>query len=313
MACNDVDVLRLVTMSPNVATVPSMSSGQAVVLDKAALAGICVDVGVKYPQTYVPGGPSDDAAIAAAGPARAVVKPATPAASTDRGIVHVPGITPVSGPRAAISAMERYRAAGLRPILQEHVDGPKAQATIIRRRGATSCRLVALVERGTPAEATLQQLNSSAELGGACIAALERVADGAGYAGILQAEFVATSAGVCLIDLNPRLWGGVSFAELVGLRITERAAYDALGLPAPAIAPEVPGRRYHHAARELASLAKSPRNLRSMMRGWSRGDVWDTPALDDVRPHLVQCWQQAGTSWRKQHFRREGSSLGASG
>jgi hypothetical protein len=41
-------------------------------------------------------------------------------------------------------------------------------------------------------------------LGADCIAALEHVADGTGYQGVLQAEFVApASGGVCLIDVHP--------------------------------------------------------------------------------------------------------------
>ena len=306
LACNDVDVLRLTVMKPSVATVPSISSVQAVVLDKAALDQVCADVGVKYPRTYAPGTPSHDVTIATGGSARTVVKAATPAVMTDGGIVHIPGMTTASDPRAVVSAMERYRAAGLRPILQEHVDGPKLQATIIRREGATLCRFVALVERGTPAEATLLQLDSSADIGGECIAALERVADRAGYAGILQAEFIATPVGVCLIDLNPRLWGGLAFAELVGLRMTERAAYDALGLSAPAIPREAPGRRYHHAARELAYLLRSPRDVRSVVSRWSRNDVWDVPPFNDMRPHIEQSFQQARSSWQGRTFRRKG-------
>jgi hypothetical protein len=294
LACNDIDVIRLSATTHSVASVPSIAAPQAVILDKGALARVCADVGVTYPRTYVPGAPSDDGAIAAALPGGAVVKAARPAAVTSRGIVHMAGITAVSGPRTMMPAIERYRAAGLRPIVQELVDGPKLQAVIIRRAGVTSCRLVALLERGMPAEATLRQLDSSAGVGADCIAALERVADRTGYQGILQAEFVATmSGGACLIDVNPRLWGGLSFAELIGLRMTERAVCDAVGLPAPPMPAEAVGRRYHHAARELAYLVRSPRQIQSVLSQWSRGDVWDAPRLKDVRPHIVQCWQQA--------------------
>lgn len=300
LACNDVDVVRLLATGHSIASVPSMSALQAVILDKGALAEVCADVGVAYPRTYVPGAPSDDAVVAATVGGRAVVKAARPAAVTGRGIVHMAGMTAVSDRWTVMSAMERYRAAGLRPVVQEHIDGPKLQAAIIRRAGVTSCRLVALVERGTPAEATLRQLDSSAGLGADCIAALQCVADRAGYQGVLQAEFVATlSGGVCLIDVNPRLWGGLSFAELIGLRMTERAAYDVLGLPAPPLQAEVADRRYHHVAREFAYLARSPRELRSVLSHWSRGDVWDAPRFNDIRPHIVQCWQQARLSSRR--------------
>lgn len=314
LACNDIDVVRLFATKHSVASVPSISAPQAAILDKGALAQVCADVGVTYPRTYVPGAPFDDAVVAATVPGRAVVKAARPAAVTSRGIVHMAGIIAVSEPRAMMSAMERYRAAGLRPVVQEFVDGPKLQAAIIRRAGVTSCRLVALVERGMPAEATLRQLDSSAGLGADCIAALECVADRTGYQGVLQAEFVATaSGGTCLIDVNPRLWGGLSFAELIGLRMTERAVYDAVSLPAAPMPAEAAGRRYHHAARELAYLARSPQELPSVLSQWSRGDVWDAPRLRDVRPHVVQCWQQARPPSRRWRYAGRTSSHSASG
>jgi hypothetical protein len=300
LACNDVDVVRLLATGHSIASVPSMSARQSVILDKGALAQVCADVGVAYPRTYVPDTSSDDAVVAATVPGRAVVKAARPAAVTSQGIVHMAGMTGVSDPRAVLSVMEQYRAAGLRPVVQQHVDGPKLHAALIRRADVTSCRLVAFVERGRPAEATLRQVDSSAGLGADCIAALECVADRVGYQGVLQAEFVTTaSGGVCLIDVNPRLWGGLAFAELIGLRMTERAAYDAVSLPAPPMPAEAVGRRYHHAARELAFLARSPRELPSLVSQWSRGDVWDAPPFMDLRPHVMQCWQQARQSSRR--------------
>jgi hypothetical protein len=298
LACNDIDVVRLLETGQGIASVPSMTAEQAVIVDKGSLAKVCADVGVAYPNTYVPDSPSDDAVVAAAVPGRAVVKAARPAEITSRGIVHMAGMSAASDSQAVMWAMSRYRAAGLRPIVQEHVDGPKLQAAIIRRGGVTSCRLVALVERG-PAEVTLRQLDSSAGLGGNCIAALERVADRAGYEGVLQSEFLATaSGGVCLIDLNPRLWGGLSFAQLIGLRMAERAANDAVGIPSPPMPAEVADRRYHHLAREFAYLRKSPRELPSVVSQWSRGDLWDIPPISDLRPQVLQFWQQASLRWR---------------
>lgn len=314
LACHDVDVIRLLDRSNGIASVPSISPPQEVILDKGALADLCEDVGVAYPRTYVPDASSNYADTAATVPGEAVVKAARPAAATSRGIVHMAGITAVSDPRSMVSAMERYRAAGLRPIIQEHVDGPKVQAAIIRRAGVTSCRLVALVERGTPAEVTLRQLDSAAGFGADCIAALERVADRAGYQGVLQAEFLApASGGSVLIDVNPRLWGGLSFAELIGLRMTERSANDAVGGPAAFMPAEASGRRYHHVARELTYIAGSPRELPSVISQWSFGDVWDAPRLTDMRPHVLQCWQQARQWSRRRRAAKKSFSRNTDG
>jgi hypothetical protein len=299
LACNDVDVVRLTSTKHVVARVPSISPSQEGVLDKAALAQVCASVGVSYPRTYVPDACLDDAAVALAVRGRAVVKAARPAAVTSRGVVHLPGMTAASGQQALLSAIEHYRAAGLQPVVQEYVEGPKLQAALIRRGGITTCRLVALVELGTPAEATLRQLDSSAGVGADSITALELVADRAGYEGLLQAEFLVDASGrACLIDLNPRLWGGLSFAELIGLRMTERVVRDAVGLPPPPMPAEILGRRYHHLARELIYVAKSPRQLPSVVSRWSPHDVWDVPPINDLRPFVVRSWQQLRPSSR---------------
>jgi hypothetical protein len=292
LASNDTDVVRLVAAQLDTPTVPSMSPAQAVILDKGALATLCARVGVRYPPTDVPSTPHDDELVAARASREAVVKAARPAVLTDGGVVHMGGIIAGMGADGALVAMRRFRGAGLQPVVQQRVSGAKVQAAIIRRAGATSCRVTALVERA-PAETTLRQLDSAAGLGGACVAALERVADGAGYEGLLQAEFLASGSGSCLIDVNPRLWGGLSFAELVGLRMTERAVLDALGLPPPPLPPETVGRRYHHVARELGVIAAAPRELPSVLSRWSFRDAWDVPTLKDVRPTILHLWQQA--------------------
>jgi hypothetical protein len=293
LACNDVDVVRLMATEHVVARAPAISTSQEGVLDKAALAGLCADVGVRYPRTGVPAARADDAAVAQIFEGRAAVKAARPAAMTDRGVVHMSGMTAATGHRAVVSAIEHYRNGGLQPIVQEHIEGPKLQAALIRRAGVTTCRLVALVELGTPGEATLRQLDSSAGVGADSITALERVADRVGYEGLLQAEFLVERSGQpCLIDVNPRLWGGLSFAELIGLEMTERVVLDALGLAAPSAPPEIVGRRYHHLGREITYVARSPGRLPAVLSRLGRHDLWDTPPINDIRPFLVQSWQR---------------------
>jgi hypothetical protein len=292
LACNDIDVVRLMSTKVAIARAPAITTSQDSVLDKAALAELCADIGVRYPRTGVPIASSDDAEVAQAFEGRSVVKAARPAAMTTRGVVHMSGIIFARSQQAVVSAFEHYRAAGLQPILQEYVAGPKLQAALIRRAGVTTCRLVALVELGTPGEATLRQLDSSAGVGADSITALERVADRAGYEGLMQAEFlVETSGRVCLIDVNPRLWGGLSFAELIGLQMTDRVVRDALGLPPPSAPPEIVGRRYHHLGRELTYVAKSPRRLGAVLSGWRRNDIWDTPPTPTFGPS----WSSPGS------------------
>jgi hypothetical protein len=289
IACNDIDVVRLTSSRHGGIRVPSISRSQAPIQDKAALAQVCAELGIAYPLTSVPDPSPEHVAEELRARGRVVVKAARPAAATPQGVVHVAGMRVAGTPQALLAAVEHYRAAGLEPIVQERVEGPKLQAALIRRAGVTTCRLVASVERATPAEATLRQLDSRVGVGGDCIRALELIMDHVGYEGVLQAEFVVHAAGVpYLVDLNPRLWGGLSFAELIGLRIAERVVRDAVGLPAPPAPRETPGRRYHHVARELAYVARSPRDLPAVVSQWSTHDVWDMPPVDDMAPHLAR-------------------------
>jgi hypothetical protein len=62
---------------------------------------------------------------------------------------------------------------------------------------------------------------------------------------------------------------------------------------------EEAGRRYHHAARELAYLARSPRELPSVLSQWSGSDVRNVPEFKDMQPYVVQCWQQARQALRR--------------
>jgi biotin carboxylase len=289
IACNDIDVVRLTSSRHVGRRVPSISPSQARIQDKAALAQVCAELGIAYPLTIVPDLFAEHVARGSLARGSLIVKAARPAAATRQGVVHVAGMRVAGTPQALLAAVEQYRAAGLEPIVQERVEGPKIQAALIRRARTTTCRLVASVERATPAEATLRQLDSRAGVGADCIRALELIMDHVDYEGLLQAEFVVHAAGVpYLIDLNPRLWGGLSFAELIGLRITERVVRDAVGLPAPPAPRETPGRRYHHVARELAYIARSPRDLPAVASQWSAQDVWDRPPVDDMGPHFAR-------------------------
>lgn len=298
LACSDVDVLRLTTSEVAVALVPDLSRRQNVLLDKGELAQLSARVGVGYPRTYVPTVPSDDRRIAEALIGPVVVKPARPAVETERGVSHVQGARRATGPRDILAALEACRAGGHSPIVQEDVGGEKLQAVVIRRAATTTCRLVVAVERELPPEVTLRQVDSAGGAGGQCIEALERIADAVGYEGILQAELVAQPDGsICVIDINPRLWGGLPFAELIGLRVADRVVRDAMGLPAHPLPAERPGRRYHHVWRELTYLRFHPRALPEVASEWWRGsglDVWDVPASRDVRPELARLRARVG-------------------
>lgn len=288
IASSDMEVVRLLAAGAPVPTVPAITDALPILLDKGSLTTLCTDAGVNYPVTWDGASFPGASGVPAIGPEGLTVKAALPAAVTDMGVVHRGGALRVRNEDELAAAIERYASAGLRPIAQETIRGAKIQAAIIRRRGRTTGHVVAVVERG-PADTTLRQIDSRTGDGRSCIVALERVADAARYEGVLQAEFIATrSRDVYLIDLNPRLWGGLSFTELIGLRMTERVVDDALGRPPLPMPPERPGRRYHHVGRELATIARAPREIPRVLGAWSPRDVWDVPPLRDLAPHVRQ-------------------------
>lgn len=291
LATSDADVARLADLPSSVVRSPVIGERQAALLDKARLASVCRSVSVSYPRTLVPSAESEDEALAMEVDGPAVVKASRPAVLFPGGVSHLQGAHVVHNSADAAAAMTHYRRAGLDPILQERVIGAKLQGVIIRRSGQTTCRFVVAVEREMPpaggAETTLRQLASDSGVGAEVVTSLERVADETSYEGILQAEFLLSPTGrLWLVDANPRLWGSVAFAELVGLRMAERVARDALGHPAPALPPERPGRRYHHVFREARYARARPREAWALVRSWSGGDVRELPSVADPGPEL---------------------------
>jgi biotin carboxylase len=205
----------------------------------------------------------------------------------------MPGAHVVHDYPTASHALGSIRRRGVDPVVQECLDGEKLQAVIIRREGSTSFRMAFRVRREHPpqrgAEAMLERLRTTAGDGADLTSALERLADAVDYQGLLQAEFYRTASGrLYVIDVNPRLWGSMAFAELLGLGVTERVVRDALGCDPLSVPQESTDRRYHHLAREFRWSRAQPGGFASVLATSSPRDVWDLPSLTDPLPELLR-------------------------
>lgn len=272
-------------------TCPSLQLAHQALIDKHRLAQLAAVADVRYPSTRAPQTSAEDRAHAARVDGPVVIKPGRPTDSTALGVVRLPRPRIVETFGTALAALTEIRRRRGQPLLQDLLVGPKLQAVIIRRAGQTTCRLAYRVLREYPAggaESMLQAIASSGGTGGAMIAMLERLADAAGYQGILTAEFIQQEGtnDLYLMDPNPRLWGSLAFAELLGFRMTERVVLDALGRPQPPRAPDPRGRRYHHLIRELQWLAARRRIPAGYLRTFSRRDLWSLPSLNDPLPDV---------------------------
>ena len=294
IATTDAVVAALPFLDLPVPTTPRMEGRQVALIDKGQLADLCAQASVSYPRTDRPRTPAEDELVARGVGNPLVVKAARSASVSSDQVILLPGADVVRDPTSARRALGNIRRLGVDPIVQEYLEGQKLQAAIIRRAGHTSCRLAFGVvrefppERGT--ETMLEALGTNTGTGERIVTMLERLADAAGYDGLLQAEFiwVPHTRQLSVIDINPRLWGSLTCAELLGYNMTERVVRDAMGLDPMPQPPDPAGRRYHHVSRELRWLLAKRRFPRGYLSTFSVRDVWDLPSLTDPFPDLLR-------------------------
>ena len=295
VATSDVSVAALIELDLKLPTCPRLEAGGLQLIDKAALADLCAVLEIPYPATFRARSAGDDQAAARRVRSPMIVKASIPAVVTGSGVTAIPGARLVHDESEALKALEEIRHQGLDPVVQEHVRGEKLQSTIIRRAATTSFGFAFRVRREFPpargAEAMLEGLSTATGIGAEMVDALERLADAAGYEGLLSAEFLRDKADgrLWVIDVNPRIGGALLFAELLGHRLTERAVRDAMEEMAPPPASDGSlGRRYHHLFREMRWLRAQPATPKGYLATFGWRDVWDVPSITDPLPGLLR-------------------------
>jgi len=294
VATSDASVAALIELDLKLPTCPRIEAGGLALIDKADLADLCATLSVPYPATHRPRSADDDRAAARRVRGPMIIKASLPAVVTRSGVTAIPGARLVHDEAEALKALEAIRRRGLDPVVQEYLRGEKLQAIIIRRVATTSFGLAFRVLRESPpargAEAMLEGLSTTTGIGAEMVSALERLADAAGYDGLLSAEFLrdSTNSRLSVIDVNPRLGGALVFAELLGHRLTERAVRDAMGIAPPPMSGRSLGRRYHHLVREIGWLRAQRSAPKGYLKTFGWHDVWDVPSVTDPLPGLLR-------------------------
>jgi predicted ATP-grasp superfamily ATP-dependent carboligase len=265
-----------------------LGAGLDRVIDKVDLAAVCEDAGVRYPATWLSGTP----APALAGWPR-IVKPRQSSMVRPGRVVGRTGAFVVRDQAEEDAALAKLRAEELEPIIQVRVErAGKVNVSIVRHRGRSTFRITYRVLLEYPPQggqaAALVSIDPNRGIGARAIDAAERTCDAAGYEGLANVEFYVQNDGsLCLLEVNPRVWGSAWFPERLGLRPVERAVLAALDEdPLPPISYPL-GRRFHRPILEVQWLMASPgdrgpaRRLPAIVRPW---DVFDLLSATDPLP-----------------------------
>jgi predicted ATP-grasp superfamily ATP-dependent carboligase len=279
---------------------PLVTQSAALLMDKVALAAVCGDAGVAYPVTIVLDSAIDIGdAVASVGGGPVVVKAARSAEATAMRVAYRRGAAVAADDGEAEAAAGALRDEGLVPIVQERIDASeKVNAVVLRWHGQCELRYAHRVLREVPITGgvgiALQTIDVQAGVGAEAVEILERLCAATDHDGIAQAEMYRSKRDGLLyvVDVNPRLWGSVWFAERLGLRVVERGVRLALGLPAPTAPSEYAiGRRFHHLAGEwrwIHSHDRRARAVRDVLRTTRPWDVYEADLLSDPKPMFRQ-------------------------
>jgi predicted dehydrogenase len=289
ISTHDATIARLATIGSPAPTLGRLDAGWRQLVDKHALASVTVAAGVRYPHSVPVTGPDDvPAAIERTG-LPAFVKSGSSAWATADRVAFQRGASFVTTPGEFDAAVRALLADELPVIAQEWIAGAtKLNAVVLRREESVDVRYAHRVLREHPMSGgtgiALETLDAERGDGAAAIALLERVADAAGYRGLVQAEMYRSRSDgeLYLIDVNPRLWGSTWFAERLGIGIVERSLRAALDL-APLPPPSYPaGRRFHTLSGEARWLAAHPRRLHAARE--LAGTIRPSDTFDYVDP-----------------------------
>ena len=181
----------------------------------------------------------------------------------------------------------------------------KYSAVLLRREGATELRYAMRFVREYPRTGgigvTLDSIDPHAGEGKEVTDVLEAICEVVGYSGIIQAELYRDAGGqLHVIDVNPRLWGSVWFAERLGTRVLERSIRAALGLPALPPPRYDAGYRFHTLSGSSAGSETTPSpyprpSASSVSFGRPTGSNGSTSPIPG-RPCATR--QGAGRHWR---------------
>lgn len=294
VATDDATLARLAHAGSPIPSFPSTGPAFKRLTDKIGLAEICARANVSYPKTFEAKSPDEARRLSSELDYPLVVKAARSAEATTESVHELKGAVVALDRDAALKACAELSANGLVPIIQKRVGKTeKLVIAIVRREGVSEMRFATRVLREFPRPggigSALESIAPHIGTAASALDALERVCDQAGYEGLAGAECIVTSGGeVFLIEVNPRLWGSLWFAENLRQRAAERGVRVALGEPALPQVEYPVGRRFHHMPSEWRWVWERDRGrVRALfevvpsLRPW---DIYDYIAFSDPLP-----------------------------
>ena len=299
---HDVTLARLASIDCPVPTLSRLDTAWHELQDKVHLASLCERTDVSYPATVeLADEDAIESALERVG-TPAYVKSARSAVATADRVGFTRGARRVRNAEETRLAFADLREQELPVIVQKAVPpARKYSVVVLRRDGESELRYAMGYLREQPRTggmgATLQTLDSRSPDAAEAIETLERLCEATGYEGIVQAELYRRESDgrPVVVDVNPRLWGSVWFAERLGLKPVERALRAALDLPALPALPGYPvGRRFHTLDFELVWALSGPHPRRDLVRlvtSLRPADSFEWLDLTDPAPTLAHVIQ----------------------
>jgi predicted ATP-grasp superfamily ATP-dependent carboligase len=294
IATDDATLARLAHSGSPIPSFPSTGAAFKQLTDKVGLAEICARADVSYPETFKATSPSEAERLASELDYPLVVKGARSAEATTEAVRELKGAVVANDRDAALKACAELSADGLVPIIQKRVrKAEKLVIAIVRRGEISEMRFATRVLREFPRAggigSALESIAPNLGVAATALDSLERVLDAVRYEGLASAECIVTAEGeVFLIEVNPRLWGSLWFAENLRQRVAERGVRVALGETALPQVEYPSGHRFHHMPSEWRWVwqrehgrVRALFEVASSLRPW---DIYDYVNFSDPLP-----------------------------
>lgn len=193
-------------------------------------------------------------------------------------------------PEELREAAEEIRSSGAEPVLQQLADGQLVAVTVVLApdaslRAVVQQRASAVWPLGAGITARAETEAVDVQLRDGLVSFLR----GIGWHGLMEAQFLDTSDGYRLIDMNGRCYGSIALAVAAGVDLPTVWADSALGGPAAAPPAEV-GVRYQWLYGDLRRGWRAERTLVPPLR-FARSAAHSVWELRDPLPALAYARQ----------------------
>jgi D-aspartate ligase len=305
--CSDTWIAAVARLRPSLATrfLASMGplEGVNICLDKGRLADALAKLALPHPRTICIKAPDDLRTLWDSTFRDPFLKPRDSLASQ---ALYGEKAFLIKTRDEAITRVRDAARTGLEYVLQEYVPGPARSHYSVDGFVDRAGIVCALFARRRERESAGLFVNASCMVSiplaeaKAMVHTLDRLLPALRYRGIFNAQFKYDERDRLfkLLEVNPRVWGGISLPVSCGVNLVSMAYQDALGLPVERVADYPVGRYWVYASRDLVVSWRLFREGRLTVGEWIRTRAGAVQALfrwDDPLPAIVAFLQM---SWR---------------